>query len=345
MQLYEFLRNDIVSGIYPFGSKLPSKRLIAEECGVSVVTAEHAISLLCDEGYAEPRERSGYFVVFKKEDVFSVAEYPEQSYSAPKSFPSHTFPFSVMAKTMRKVLSEQGENIFIKSPNNGLYELRFAICRYLARSRGIIADPDCIFIGSGAEYMYGLIVTLLGRERIWGIEEPSYEKIEKVYSSQGIMFEKLKLGNDGIKSSCLAETKASVLHISPYRSFPSGVTASASKRREYIRWASSGNRYIIEDDFESEFTLSKKPEDTVFALSEKENVIYINTFSKTVSPSLRAGYMVLPPTLAKLFSEKVGFYSCTLPAFDQYVLAELISSGSFERHINRVRRARRKSEK
>ena len=159
------------------------------------------------------------------------------------------------------------------------------------------------------------------------------------------MFEKLKLGNDGIKSSCLAETKASVLHISPYRSFPSGVTASASKRREYIRWASSGNRYIIEDDFESEFTLSKKPEDTVFALSEKENVIYINTFSKTVSPSLRAGYMVLPPTLAKLFSEKVGFYSCTLPAFDQYVLAELISSGSFERHINRVRRARRKSEK
>jgi len=343
MQLYEAIREDIVSGVYPQGSKLPSKRLLSEECGISVVTAEHALSMLCDEGYIESRQRSGYFVIFRKEDVFSVSESRSLPLPPPpKSFDSYSFPFSVMAKTMRRVLSDYGENILTKSPNCGVWELRLAISQYLARSRGITAAPECIIIGSGAEYMYGMAALLLGRERVWGIEDPSYEKIEKVYRSQGITYRKLPLGHHGISSEALASTDAEVLHISPYRSFPSGVTASASKRREYIRWADAGQRYIIEDDFESEFTPSKKPEDTVFSLAKNQNVIYLNTFSRTVSPSIRAGYMVLPPALAKQFDEKAGFYSCTVPAFEQYVLTELITGGAFERHINRVRRARRK---
>lgn len=346
MQLYEFLRADIVAGIYPFGTKLPSKRLLSEECGISVVTAEHSLSLLCDEGYIEPRERSGYFVIFRKDEVFSVGEIAPPAHTSSKgSYSSHTFPFPTMAKTMRRVLSEYGENILVKPPHNGVSELRLALAQYLARSRGITTRPENIFIGAGAEYMYGLIVSLLGRENTWGIEEPSYEKIEKVYAAEGVKYEKLALGQDGIKSHCLAASKATVLHISPYRSFPSGVTASASKRREYIRWADAGKRYIIEDDFESEFTPSKKPVDTVFSLAEKENVIYLNTFSQTISPSLRVGYMVLPPTLADAFRQKIGFYSCPVPAFEQYLLAELITDGSFERHINRVRRARRNGEK
>lgn len=345
MQLYEALREDVVSGVYPFGTKLPSKRLIAEECGISVITAEHALALLCEEGYIESRQRSGYFVIFRKEDLFSVSEKQAAIPTAAKSFAPQSFPFSVMAKTMRKVLADYGDSILIKSPNCGIWELRVAISQYLARSRGIKAGPECIFIGSGAEYMYGLAALLLGRNRIWGIEDPSYEKIEKVYATQDITYRKLALGRHGINSEALALTDAEILHISPYRSFPSGVTASASKRREYIRWANSGNRFIIEDDFESEFTPSRKPEDTVFSLAEKQNVIYLNTFSRTVSPSIRAGYMVLPEALAQKFQETVGFYSCTVPAFEQYVLAELISSGAFERHINRVRRARRKMTK
>jgi GntR family transcriptional regulator/MocR family aminotransferase len=133
-----------------------------------------------------------------------------------------------------------------------------------------------------------------------------------------------------------------VLHTTPYRSYPTGVSASASKRHEYIRWASTNERYIIEDDFESEFSVSTKPEDTLFSISRSDNVIYLNTFSKTISPSLRIGYMVLPKNLVERFDESLGFYSCTVPTFEQYVIARLMQSGNFERHINRVRRNKRK---
>ena len=134
-----------------------------------------------------------------------------------------------------------------------------------------------------------------------------------------------------------------MLHITPFRSFPSGVTASASKRREYLRWVTSADRFLVEDDYESEFSLLRKPEDTLFAMAKGRNVIYLNTFSRTVSPSLRVGYMVLPRSLLPVFELRIGFYSCTVPAFEQYVLAELLNSGDFERHINRIRRLERTS--
>ena len=151
------------------------------------------------------------------------------------------------------------------------------------------------------------------------------------------------LTDTGIDSKALAAARADVLHTTPYRSYPSGVTATASKRHEYVRWAGRGGRYIIEDDFESEFSVAANLAETLFALSPNDNVIYLNTFSKTISPSLRIGYMVLPEHLAADFNEKLGFYSCTVPTFMQYVLAELINNGDFERHINRVRRSRRKA--
>ena len=198
-------------------------------------------------------------------------------------------------------------------------------------------------VGSGAEYLYGLLVQFLGRDRLYAIEDPSYEKILSVYQSNGAKCELLKLGNDGILSSELRRSQASVLHITPYRSFPSGVTAGASKRNEYIRWAQSRDGIIIEDDFESEFTISTKHADTVFSLEPERSVIYINTFSKTIAPSVRIGYMVLPECMVSEFMEKLSFYSCTVPVFEQYVLAELIANGDFERNINRVRRRRRQA--
>jgi GntR family transcriptional regulator/MocR family aminotransferase len=253
------------------------------------------------------------------------------------------FPFSVLARTMRRVLAEYGENILVKPPNAGCPELREALRRYLARNRGIRVKAEQIVIGSGAEYLYGLVVELLGRERIIAVESPSYAKIEQVYRARGVACDLLPLARDGIQSSALKATRAQVLHITPFRSFPSGVTASASKRREYLQWAAQGERYIVEDDFESEFSLLRKPEETVFARAENQNVIYLNTFSRTVSPSIRVGYMVLPPRLLSLFQEKAGFYSCPVPAFEQYVLATLLENGDFERHINRIRRQERRS--
>ena len=342
LQLYHQLRGDIVSGVYPNGKKLPSKRLLAEQTGVSVITVEHAYAILCDEGYLEPRERSGYFVSYSAADCFPVAE-PDSVRQLPSARDlADDFPFSVLAKAMRRVLSEYGESILVKSPNNGCTELRKAIAAYLARCRGINVAPSQIVIGSGAEYLYGLIVQLLGRERVFALENPSYEKIRRVYLANGVTCDMLRLGGDGIRTSELARTDASVLHVTPFHSFPSGITASAGKRSEYIRWAHSRGGYIVEDDFDSEFTLSSKAEDTLFSLEPKRSVLYLNTFSKTIAPSMRLGYMVLPESLTDAFEQSVGFYSCTVPVFEQYVLAELLSNGDFERHINRVRRRRRK---
>ena len=344
VQLYEALREDIVEGSFPYGARLPSKRLLSEEVGISVVTAEHAYALLCEEGYAQARERSGYFVSFRKEDGFLHPEVLSavRPFPAEKREEASQFPFSAYAKATRKVLLDQGERILVKSPGKGDESFRRALCGYLARSRGIYVLPDQIVVGSGAEYLYGLILLLLGKEKKFALEDPSYEKIWQVYRAQGASCEYLPLTSCGIESRALKESGADVLHLTPYRSYPSGVTATASKKREYLRWAERDGRYLVEDDFESEFTLSRKPEDTLFAMTKRENVIYVNTFSKTVSPSIRVGYMVLPRRLLPAFEEKVGFYSCTVPLLEQMILKELIAGGDFERHINRVRRALRR---
>lgn len=344
LQIYRQIRDDIIAGAFPYNSKLPSKRLLADEIGISTITIEHAYSLLCDEGYAEARERSGYFVIFKQTDGFASSD---TAYTIPinrkiitPSYPN--FPISVLSKTMRKVLTDYYDVILEKSPNTGCLELRNAIKQYLLRNRAMNVDVNQIVIGSGAEYLYTLIIELLGKNKIFAIENPSYEKIEKIYNTAGVKCDFLPLSKDGIDSKSLSVSKANVLHTTPYQSYPSGVTASASKRHEYIKWAEKRECFIIESDYGSEFSVSSQPMETLFKLSNSDNVIYLNTFSKTISSSMRVGYMVLPQKLIKPFEEKLGFYSCTVPTFEQYVLTELLNGGDFERHINRVRRKIRK---
>ena len=377
LRLYILLREEILRGERQYGEKLPSRRELAREHELSVITVEHSLDLLTQEGYVEARPKSGYYVIYRETDGFARAAGPEgdrEAFADPGSAGriqeenpetdhgireeparseapdgterkavNETFPFYVLARTMRRVLTERGEDILKKTDNPGAPELREAICRYLGRNREIHANPGQIIVGSGAEYLYGLVVELLGRERLFAIESPSYAKIRQVYEAKGVRCDQLPLGRHGIRTEALRGTEASVLHITPFRSFPSGVTATASKRREYLKWAEEEDRYIVEDDFESEFSLLRKPEETVFGQSSRENVIYLNTFSRTLSPSFRIGYMVLPERLLPRCREKIGFYSCTVPAFEQYVLADLLNSGDFERHINRIRRQKRKA--
>ncbi|MBQ6824423.1 MAG: PLP-dependent aminotransferase family protein [Clostridia bacterium] len=337
LQLYEFLRQDITAGVFPFGSKLPSKRLMAEETGVSVITVEHAYAILIEEGYIEARQRSGYRVIYREGDLLTTAT------TAPIRTPAHhaktEFPYTVLAKTMRRVLTDYGEQILVKSPNRGCPELRSAIAAYLQRSNGIQVRPEQIIIGSGAEYLYSLIAQLLDGH-VFAAEEPCYDKILRVYRASGITVERLRLEANGIRSAELEQSNATVLHVTPFNSFPSGITADASKRAEYLRWAKKRSGYIIEDNYDSELTVSTKNEEPLF--SKAKNVLYLNTFSKTVAPSIRVGYLLLPEGLLVDFEQKLGFYSCTVPVFEQYVLAELIANGDFERHINRVRRQKRK---
>ena len=418
LQLYNQIREDITNGICPYHSKLPSKRYLAAETGTSVITVQHAYDLLADEGYIESRERSGYYVIYKENELFPVASAADDfgtaenpaaygytsgiatsgaasglvtsgaaSRSAASGFVTsgaasrsaasglaaggvhsdlsdaaelheisdipirgpivtpeqEQFPFNILARKARKVLSEYGESLLERSPNSGTVLLREIIAQYLARSRRMNVSPDQIVIGSGSEYLYNLIVQILGRERTFALEDPSYEKIRLVYEASGVHCEMLPMDREGVRLSALRRSEASVLHVTPFNSYPSGITATASRRAGYIKWAASKDRYIIEDDFDSEFSMSTKAENTLFSLEPQQSVIYMNTFTRTISPAVRVGYMVLPAGQSAAMKEKISIYSCTVPVFTQHLLAELIRSGDFERHINRVRRRRRQA--
>ena len=340
MQLYNQLRRDIVSGQLPLGSRLPSKRILAGALGLSLVTVEHAYGLLLDEGYAQARERSGYFAAFggapRQERPLPQVHEPSGLSDVPEDF-----PFSSLARVMRRVLSDYDKRILIKSPGSGCVELRSAIAAYLERSRGLTVEPEQIIVGSGAEYLYSMIVQLLGRDTVFAHEQPCYSRILQVYEANGVKCEGLPIGEDGIVSSALQKSKAGVLHVTPFNSYPSRITASASKRHEYAAWAVERDSIIVEDDYDSEFSSLTRYIETIYSLAP-EHVVYLNTFSRTIMPSMRIAYMVLPLSLMERYREKLGFYSCTVPVYEQYVLAEYINSGELERHINRRRRQMKK---
>lgn len=341
ISVYEHLRNAILSRGYASGARLPSKRAVAREMGVSLVTVEHAYRLLCDEGYAESRERSGFFVSYHESDGAPRARHAEPVVTRVKPNTHRmprTFPFSIFTRTLRGVVTRYGERLLIKSPNMGTVELREAIVAYLARTKGVRVKASQIVVGSGAEYLYGLLAQVFRGGTI-AIEDPSYAKIRQVYEAHGVFVSPLKLGENGIVSSALAHCRADVLHVTPYRSYPTGVTADASKRYEYVRWVRERGGILIEDDFDSEFAPGRKGVETLLALSEGSQVIYLNTFSKTVAPSLRIGYMVLPREVLGEYMKRVGFYSCTVPVFEQLFLADFLNSGDFERHLGRLRRS------
>lgn len=339
--IYQKLKEQILSGEYSFGDKLPSKRVTADKFGCSVITVETAYNMLADEGYITAKERSGYYInqidtlsSFSSQPKYVTLDYLEVPIAG---YHSHDFEYSLWFKTIRKVISEREQELFIKSPTMGCAILRNAIADYLYRYRGMVAQPGQIIIGSGAEQLYEIVVKMLGRNLTYGIENPSYSRIEAVYSGTGAVIKKLPMGIDGIESNALKDSTIDVLHVTPFRSYPTDVTVSVAKRYEYLRWAENG-KYIVEDDFNSEFFKPGQPVETLYALSHSESVIYINTFSKSLSPSMRIGYMILPPHLLSVYEKTFGEFSCSVPVLDQYVLAEYISSGNFERHLNRARR-------
>lgn len=335
------MKNKILSGEYRAGEKLPSKRVMADKSGCSVITVEKAYNMLIDEGYIISHQRSGYFVC--ELEIFPANEQKKQQLvfayldEDKVASPNDDFEYSLWFKTIRKVISEKGDKLFIKSPSKGCAVLRNAIADYLLRYRGMIAEPQQIIIGSGSEQLYETAVKILGRERVYGIEDPSYAQIEAVYTGEGVRIEKLRMGADGIESDALKRSGIDVLHVTPFCSYPTGVTTSILKRYEYLKWAKDGN-YIVEDDFNSEFFIPGQPVESLYSLDLNESVIYINTFSKSLSPSMRMGYMILPRHLMSVYDEKLGKFSCSVPVLDQYILAEFISSGNFERHLNRMRR-------
>ncbi len=343
LSLYIKIKNKILSGEYRAGEKLPSKRVFADINGCSLITVETALGMLADEGYISPQQRSGYYVCpaiamapSRPDTAFTLVPLPDN----PPPDSAEDFEYSLWFKTVRKVISDKDRRLFVKSPGKGIPALRNAISEYLLRYRGMMAQPEQILIGSGSEQLYEIVVKILGRDKIFGIENPSYPQIEAVYKGAGAGIEKLKMGKDGIDNDALQKSRADILHVTPFQSYPTGITTSAIKKYEYLRWAKD-NRYIVEDDFNSEFFIPGKPIETLYSLDGGEKIIYINTFSKSLSPSMRMGYMILPPHLMKEYDKKMGMFSCSVPVLEQYVLTEFIKSGSFERHLNRMRRKMR----
>ena len=340
--LYRCIREDILNGTLSAGYKLPSKRALAQNLEISKITVETAYNQLLSEGYIRSQEKVGYFVE-EVERHTVIATQSDSIEETPTGAPlldlsrngTEQFPFSVWTKLQREVMLDYRERLLAPLPNRGIPELRRAIADHLADFRGMHVDPDNILIGAGTDFLYNLLIQLLGREKVYAVEEPGYGKIRKIYAAAGVSTVSAPMDLQGVLPEGL--TAADVLHFSPSHHFPSGLVTPVSRRMELLNWANQGN-WIIEDDYDSEFRFDAHPKPAMMSLDASGRVIYMNTFSKSLAPSIRISYMVLPPALMTQFQQNLGFYSCTVPSFEQYTLARFLSRGHFEKHINRMRK-------
>lgn len=350
MHLYQCIKNDILSGVLRPGAKLPSKRAFANNNGISTITIQNAYDQLISEGYIFAIQKKGYYVSniegmsvkLEKADIKYDIRIPEkEAYDCDLSangIHSENFPFSVWARLSRAVMADQKEALMQIAPSAGVMELREAIANHLKSFRGMLVDPDQIVVGAGTEYLYGLIIQLLGKDKIYTIENPGYRKLAEIYKQQEVICRYASMDDYGVSVGSLKEHGADVAHICPNHHFPTGITMPASRRYEVLAWANEQNgRYIIEDDYDSEFRSEGKPIPTLFSIDACEKVIYMNTFSKSLSPTIRISYMVLPVHLVNEFYRTLSFYSCTVSNFEQYTLSQFIRQGYFEKHINRMR--------
>ena len=404
--LYQSIREDIARGRIPCGTKLPSKRNLAQHLDIGVATVTAAYEQLITEGFVRTEQRRGYFV----EDVSEfrckpvTPQFRDLNNEGEKSIDSESdardtttegvaadagrrvdgdretgnnpadavrvdapaaetsqaierardpeyfvdlkanrtsvslFPATVWGRYMREALSLPSDNLLRSIPFNGLPELRRAIASYLRRTRGMDVSPDCIIIGAGSEYLYGRLLQMLGPTTTFAMENPGYRKFAAISKAFGNPWRPVPIDESGLLVDELEESGADVVHVSPANHFPTGIVMPIKRRLELFEWANRARkRYIIEDDYDSEFRYSGRLIMPLFADDASDKVIYLNAFSKTMVPSLRISYMVLPPKLLARYVDTMSFYSCTVSSFEQYALARFIDEGHLERHINRTR--------
>ncbi len=343
------IKEDIRSGMLAAGEKLPSKRSLAAHLRVSLSTVESAYSQLAAEGYILAREKRGYYVCAVERGQEAKHLPPPEEEPAPEEggwlldmkqggWGTLGFPYTVWARLMRQVLTQEGEALLRPSPGSGALPLRRALARYLYRFRGMSVSPGQIVVGAGADHLYGQVVQLLGREKIYGVERPGHVKIRQVYQLYGACCVDIEAGWDGIDPVQAIQSGAEVLHLSPAHQFPTGSVIPIGRRQALLRWASEwAGRYILEDDYDSEFRFTGRPIPTMQSVDTGGRVLYLNTFSRTLAPSLRISYLVLPPALAEAYRRSLGFYSCPVPVAEQLTLARFLEEGHFESHVNRMR--------
>ena len=363
--LYDCIKEDVLSGALPAGEKLPSKRELARDLGIARITVENAYAQLIIEGYVTARERSGYFV---SPDVARQAP-AVQKQGAGKDMPSQSgmstggkkgagadkeqtqewlvdfssarlkrdaFPFATWTKLMRRTMEDRAEAFLEKPESMGVPKLREAIAGYLRKAKGLSVSADRIIVGPGTEYLHHLILQLVGPSRMVAVEDPGYKKVGRIYESHGLKCLHVPVDKNGLMAERLWNSNAKLVHLSPSHHFPTGCVMPIGRRKKLLEWARTEGAYLVEDDYDSEFRFDGRPVPTLAGLDD-EVVIYLNTFTKTLAPSIRIAYMVLPEVLLEKYRERLSFYSGSVSSFEQYTLAAFIQEGYYERHVSRMR--------
>ena len=348
-QLYDFIKKEITSGSFSRNEKLPSKRKLAASLQCSQNTVQAAYNQLMDEGYLTARAKSGYYVadldgivnlgIEDRMTFFNQVRPPRYAYEfSHQGVDFECFPFSLWRKITREVINDYDQDLLRTGDPQGYPALRASIAGYLHHSRGVSCTPDQIVVSSGTEFLLQLLVQLLSAATVYAIENPGYEKLSLLFKSNRVEYRAVPLDRYGMRLEALAESRADVACITPSHQFPTGRIMPVSRRIQLLNWAyEKPDRYIVEDDYDSEFRYSGKPIPSLQGLDRQGRVIYIGAFSKSLSPALRISYMVLPEQLLGLYHEKLTFYICPVPTVEQKTLQRFMEEGHFERHLNRVR--------
>lgn len=355
-QIYEHIRKEIKEGKLLQGERLPSTRSLAENLQIARSTVELAYEQLLSEGYIESQPYRGYFVS-KVEELFQLVEPKEAKSSevikkepvtdkviytydfSPTQIDMSQFPFSVWRKIHKNVLSDGNEKLYAQGNARGDYGLRETIARYLHASRGVNCTPEQVIVGAGNDYLLMLLEKILGPQIPIAMENPTYKRAYQIFQSFQYPITTVDMDENGMKVEELRKSKARLVYVMPSHQYPTGVVMPIGRRGEMLKWASEqADRYLIEDDYDSEFRYRGKPIPSLQASDKNDRVIYMGTFSKSIAPAIRVSYMVLPMKLVEEYEKKCAFYSTTVSRIEQKILDEFIKEGYFERHLNKMRK-------
>ena len=337
-QLYAALRTEIEQGRLAAGAKMPSKRQLAAHLSISTATVEAAYGRLSSEGYCESRPRSGMYVAAElpgQTGVLHIGHVPVKWDFSTGAADAEHFPYATWARLMREVLSEQNTALLLSGDPQGSLELRREIAAMMHSMRGIDVPPECIVLGAGTEVLVTALVSVLGREKLFAVEDPGYSRVRRILVASGARIVPTPLMEGAIDVRALYISGAGAASVTPSHQFPTGEEMSAAQRAALLRWAQETGGYILEDEYDSEFRFSGVSAPALRAMDESGQVIYMNTFARTLASGLRLSFMVLPQALVERY--RALHAACSVPGFEQETLRRFIAGGYLERHVARMR--------
>ncbi len=349
-RIYEYIKKEIQRGNIRCKERLPSTRQLASQLDVSRSTAQMAYEQLLSEGYIESVPCRGYFVcqmeeLYHLEPLNAVEEVQDTNEAetclydlTPNGIDLEHFPYAAWRKLSREVLQDDQRALFHLGDPKGEYSLRSAIGTYLHQARGVNVSPSQVIIGAGNDYLQMLLSRMLGTNRRIAMESPTYRHAYDIFERLGYECCTVSMDRYGMNVRELAESKADIAYVMPSHQYPMGIVMPVRRRQELLGWAASmEGRYIIEDDYDSEFRYIGRPIPSLQGSDTRQKVIYIGTFSKSIAPSIRISYLVLPVPLLERYEQVGRNFSCTVSRTDQRMLELFMERGYFERHLNKMR--------